>query len=375
MRVVLVMSSKTWGGIEQVSVDYARLLRDRGHDVIMCLHPKSEVPAVGRDLESVRVVLDRIARGGMGHINPLKLVRCQQFVGAHRPDVIVIMTQKVLRLFVAVTRSHCPVVAWCGTARLDRAHSADAIIGITPRAVECLRRIQDDRRLPHRPIHYIPNPLSISVSTREPVARDPNRLPTIGALARMTDKKGFHVLLRAVGQLRESGVSFRLVLGGDGPERQALVQLSRQLGLADHVDFPGWVTDREEFFDGIDLFCLPSTDEPFGLVVTEAMARGCPVVVSDTEGPLTIVDDGVTGLVVKKGESDVCAKALRQLIENPRLAARLAMAARDVVQRRFGSKVIGEQLDTVLASITANYRAGRVDASSGVTSGDASPPV
>lgn len=365
---MLVMSSVTWGGTEQVCIDYARLLLDRGHGVIMCLHPRSRVPEVAEDrgLEGAKMMPDRVAAGGCGHLNPLKLVRCRRFVSRNRPDVIIVFNHKVLRLFLAVTRGRFPVVAWCGVRQLkhgtrqwDRAFSADALIGITTAMVDRFRRNQADRNSSQRPVHHVPNTLSIPLSLSEPTVRPTDSPVTIGALGRMDPVKGFHVLLRAVGRLKRDGVPFRLVLGGDGSERQALEQLSEQLGLAGHVDFPGWVTDREGFFSRIDVFCLPSFSETFGLVVTEAMARGCPTIVSDVEGPLSIVDDGVTGLVAERGEPDAWAKALRRLIEDPRLAARLASAAKDAVQHRFCAKVVGDLLETTLGSVVAGYRKSR----------------
>ncbi len=164
------------------------------------------------------------------------------------------------------------------------------------------------------------------------------------------------VLLPAARLLRDWGVRFRLVLGGEGAELPALRRMTAELGLEDLVSFPGWVGDREAFFADIDVFCLPSIREPFGLVVTEAMVRGCPVVVSDADGPRDIVDDGATGLMVKKDAPEPLAAALRRMAEDPELAARLAAAGQVSVRERFGAERVGEQLETAIGEVVAHYR-------------------
>ena len=66
-------------------------------------------------------------------------------------------------------------------------------------------------------------------------------------------------------------------------------------GLAGCAGFPGWVDDKPAFFAGIDVFCLPSHHEPFGIVLIEAMAQAMPIVATDSEGPSEILRDGIDG--------------------------------------------------------------------------------
>jgi glycosyltransferase involved in cell wall biosynthesis len=149
-------------------------------------------------------------------------------------------------------------------------------------------------------------------------------------------------------------MAFRASLAGDGPERGALENLAVEHGVREALSFPGWVTDKSAFFAGIDLFCLPSHHEPFGIVLIEAMAHGLAIVATDSEGPTQILHDGIDGMIVPRGDAVRLARVLEVLIADrdtaetlganayrhvlatydvPRVGARLDLAVRDVVER------------------------------------------
>ena len=85
-----------------------------------------------------------------------------------------------------------------------------------------------------------------------------------------------------------------------------------------------------------DVFCLPSLQQGLGATMLEAMARGRPVVASGVGGIDTVVEDGVTGLIVPPGECVPIAEKVCALLANPDAARRIGAAARDAVHARFG---------------------------------------
>lgn len=115
--------------------------------------------------------------------------------------------------------------------------------------------------------------------------------PVFVSVGRMVKKKGFDVLLQAFKMVLDQGLKARLVLGGDGAERAALLALVQQLDLASHVEFHGWVEDVAAFLDSGDIFVLPSLDEPFGIVVLEAMARGKTIISTKSKGPVEVLNE------------------------------------------------------------------------------------
>lgn len=112
---------------------------------------------------------------------------------------------------------------------------------------------------------------------------------------RLVDWKGFDTLLEACSVLSEnpdSNVSWKLWLAGDGPERQKLESYVHSTSHLDaKVKFWGFVDDIRPLMWAADLFVLPSKNEPFGLVLLEAMASGLPVIATSSGGPLDLVSD------------------------------------------------------------------------------------
>ena len=91
--------------------------------------------------------------------------------------------------------------------------------------------------------------------------------------------------------LHDRGLSAKIILGGDGPEKSALEKLAADLDINDSVTFSGWVDDVPDFLAQGPIFVLPSLDEPFGIVVLEAMAQGKIIVSTRSQGPREILDD------------------------------------------------------------------------------------
>jgi glycosyltransferase involved in cell wall biosynthesis len=150
--------------------------------------------------------------------------------------------------------------------------------------------------------------------------------PFIVAAGRLDSQKGFDLLIRAYAD-RLGGRGLSLIILGDGPEREALVQLARELGVGSTVHLPGFVANPWAYFSRAALFVCSSRWEGFGNVIIEAMACGTPVVVTDCDfGPREIVRHGKTGLIVPVDDAAALGTAMASVVDDGALAARLASA-------------------------------------------------
>ena len=144
-----------------------------------------------------------------------------------------------------------------------------------------------------------------------------------------------------------------LVLVGDGEQRAALEGRTRELGL-DDVRFAGFRNQSElpRFFQLADVFVLPSRHEPWGLIVNEVMAAGCPVIVSSDVGcHADLVTDGVEGCVFPVGDVSALTNALHRVFASPDSAARMGQHARQRISGwTFEEDVQG--LRAALAAVT-----------------------
>ena len=163
----------------------------------------------------------------------------------------------------------------------------------------------------------------------------PTDLPVIGALGRLSDEKGFDLLLQAAARLRDEGTRFELWIAGDGPAASSLrCQLSR-LGLESQVRLVGFQSDARAFLEALDVFVLSSRREGLPNALLEALAMELPAVATAVGGVPELIRDGRTGLLVPAEDPVRLAEAMGRLLRSAELRARLARAGRSIVERDF----------------------------------------
>lgn len=181
--------------------------------------------------------------------------------------------------------------------------------------------------------HYLPN--FVNSESLPPVSRKasytPESVPLIFALGRLHENKGFDVLLKAVARLSD----VYLWIAGDGPLRQDLEDQAQALGIKPRVRFLGWREDVAALHATADMFVCPSRHEPLGNVVIEAWAQGSPVVATASQGPAKLIIDGRTGLLTPVDDPVALADAIKRLVRDPDLRARLGAAGRAAYEDGF----------------------------------------
>ncbi|CAD5373918.1 Glycosyltransferase [Rubrivivax sp. A210] len=172
-------------------------------------------------------------------------------------------------------------------------------------------------------------------------------VPTVLAVGRLVEKKGFDQLIAACGLLRQQGVAFRcLIVGEDGSAGPALRAQIASLGLDDTVQLHGAVTQEKlrEIYRAAQTFALPcqimedGDRDGFPNVLAEAMAMGVPVVSTAISGIPEMIDDGVHGLLVQPRDPAALAGALQRVLTDAALHAALARAGRERICERFDSR-------------------------------------
>jgi glycosyltransferase involved in cell wall biosynthesis len=159
-------------------------------------------------------------------------------------------------------------------------------------------------------------------------AQGPHDLRVL-SVARLSPEKGLDTLVRAVARLPAA----RLTVAGNGPERDGLVRLAAELGVT--LELCGEVRrdDLPALYGAADVFALQSTHEPWGVVVNEAAASGLPLVLSDQVGAAhDLLRDGENGFLVRPGDVEGAAAALRCLMDDAPLRAAMGARSRDLVR-------------------------------------------
>jgi len=335
MRVFNIMLGRAHGGLEQAAIDYAEMMAINSIEVVTIGHPKGwmrdHLPSDFSFLP-LRCITD---------YDPIAMWKLRGFVRQHLPDVIIAHGTRAMRY--AARLSGVKKIGVLHNTRFKPDMAAmDGFIAVSPRVAAAA-----SERFPDKSVQMVPNMVRVGGEVTRKPFRDP---PILGSLGRLHTNKGYDVLLKALATPALRAKPWKLVLGGDGPERALLEQAAQSLGLADRIHFVGWVSDRHAFFNGLDLFVLPSREEPFGIVLIEAMADLLPVIVTDTDGPSFIVRDGETGLIVQVEDSEALAQAITAALEKPRDMVAQGNAGYQDIKARFSREAVAALLWDALRS-------------------------
>ena len=156
--------------------------------------------------------------------------------------------------------------------------------------------------------------------------------------------KVFHRIL-------QEGLSAKLLLVGDGPDRSNVEQLTRNLGIQEAVRFLGKQDPIQEFLSIADLFLLTSGSESFGLAPLEAMACGVPVVCSDVGGLPELIEGSGAGYLCSVGDIDAFSKASIKILTDDSLHERMSGNAREYVVRSYDTHAIVPQYEAYYEEI------------------------
>ena len=168
------------------------------------------------------------------------------------------------------------------------------------------------------------------------------------SVGRLVYKKGFDVLLRAFSIVVKDIKDIVLIVAGDGTERKTLEKMVNKFNLDEWVKFYGWATALEvkKLLKGCEMLVLPSRNEPFGIVILEAMASGRPVIATRSGGPEEIIIDGQNGLLVEKENAQDLGMAILRLLGDKNLQGRIIEGAFTFVEKFQISNTAKEYLNT-----------------------------
>ncbi len=328
LRIVTVVPSLVVGGAEVFALQLTDALLDAGHDAWL-LSLKGGGPLASRRSEAIlerSVLLHKRFR-----FDASVLPRAAAALRRIGPDVVHTHLFTALSWGTVAARiAGVPVVVHTQHACHDDEYSylphvrrqlsrgVDAVVGCSPSVVDDVARRHYS---PHAPVSCIENGISLR---DRPVASLDGAPLVVGTVGRMVPIKGQIHLIDAVAELIREGLSVRLVLMGDGPERSRLQARVAELGIPDHVQFTGRVDDVPERLAALDLFVLPSLSEALPIALIEAAAAGLPMLVTTGGGGPTLLASGASGWAVEPGDSRALAERIAAYAQVP-VAERRAM--------------------------------------------------
>lgn len=253
--------------------------------------------------------------------------------------------------FLAAWRSGKPVVATChnwvgGTTALGIYNHLDRLAlkkfsALAAVSDEVAQRLLDSG-VPAEKIRIIANGIDVqSFEQGRPLpALSFVGEKVVGMVARLDLQKGFEYLLRAVRELCNTMNGFRVVIVGEGPDRQAIEAMVEEYGLQSSVMLAGQQSDMPAVYAAMDIFVLPSLNEGLPMTILEAMAASKPVVATRVGAIPKVINDGENGLLVNPRNSEALRDAIASLLSDPDKCRRMGERAHDWVSRNYTSEAM-----------------------------------
>ncbi len=159
----------------------------------------------------------------------------------------------------------------------------------------------------------------------------------VGIVARLRAEKGHAHLFQAMKTVLSSAPKTRLLVVGDGPDAVALRQLADKLGIAQSIVWAGAKSQEETFtlYGAMDIVVVPSLFEGFGLSAAEAMAAGIPVIANNVDGLQEVLEDGVTGILVRSGSIQDLASSTIALLSDSGKGVQMGKKGKERVRELF----------------------------------------
>ncbi|MCA9246488.1 MAG: glycosyltransferase [Planctomycetales bacterium] len=208
----------------------------------------------------------------------------------------------------------------------------DAFIGVAPSHGRHLIEVE---KFPEHKVFVIPNGVDTEIFAPDEVSsklRDelklPSGAPVAGIVARLGEEKNHELFLRMASRVVQTASNAQFLIVGDGPLRSQLESRTRELSLADNVQFLGARPDVPELLRALDVFVLTSKMEANPVSILEAMASGKPVVATRVGSVPETVKDGQTGYLVSSGDEDALTNRVTELLLNTDRAQQFGQAAR-----------------------------------------------
>lgn len=335
MRIFNIMMARDLGGIQQSFIDYSTALTKEGHEVV---NVTSSFAKINKSLPN-SIKLPNLFQWCI--ISKLYL---RILISIYKPNVLLAHGGRAISFAHSFKPRSIPLIGIAHNYKTKRLKKCDYIISVTKILIDYLA----SQGFSRKKIFHIPNMSKIFHHYQEKQYKKPI---VIGSFGRFVTKKGFNYLIEAIALLKSQGHNIRLLIGGSGEEENALKKLVRDLNLIEEVTFLGWIEDKDKFFEQIDIFCLPSTSEPFGIILLEAMERSTPIVATKSGGPTEILQDKKDALLTEIESPQDLANKLSALIIDEKKARVLSYSAYLRLAKNYDIKIVGKKLASILNQI------------------------
>ena len=367
LNVMHVTTSFNYGGLERQVVELSNHIDDAVYNIIICV--------MGREVNGpLRSFLKKdiqiVQFGEQFKHRYLHVLRMAYLLRKYKIDILHLHTGKycgrpaarIARTPVVITHEHGKNL-WKNEQQIKKDIDADKYTDLTIAVSEDIRQIRIKReKVPPEKIIVIPN----GVSIRPAILVEAEKVRTelqlsdgilvLGTVGRLTEAKGYDILLNALKSVKDKRHDFKFMFVGDGKLSEYLISLTSSLGLDDNVKFIGSTSNVSTFLAVMDVFVLSSLREGLPVSMLEAMAAKRPVIATAVGGIPEVISDGHNGILVPSNDPEVLAREILRLINNPELRKDLANNGFRTVQGKYSIQSVTDSIEKLYCQLYPTKR-------------------
>lgn len=348
MKIIHVIPNLKRGGAERLCIDICNQLKKQGNDVhIVTFSDDNEYPELIDELDIH--VIPALYRPSIIKSNIIEVELLENFISDIKPDIIHShLYEADLVLFQLKLNSSIKVISHIHSNRKEliktnKNRSLKEIItstyerkiykkhlkrlGVTQVAIseDCQNFALNELKQSNSNVILLKNCIDFNKFKGAPktINVDGGKLNLIN-IGRFVPKKAQEFLIEVATELNQRAINFNITFLGDGDQLKKITRKSKEAKLEDYLKFPGIVQNPEAHLKSAHIYIHSAKEEPFGLVLIEAMAAGLPVISTDGFGNRDIIKENQNGFMVWKRDPIEFCDRIQQLYENPALYKKMS---------------------------------------------------
>ena len=361
MKTICFFNSiETWGGGEKWHYEMASYMSSQAYKVSFYLHKKS---VLNTKIENIEIQKHFIEVGNFSYLNVSKVNKVANVLKEAAVDIIVINSSQDMKFAgLAAKKAGVKTIIYRrGSAipikntivnRYFFSSVITHVLANSPATKETINA-KNKNLFPRDSIAIIPNGIETQKYLKEYAAikLEEHKIFTLGNLGRLVPQKNQFFLLEVAKVLKKDNISFKLIIGGDGKLRKALLDKTKEFNLEEEVTFSGFVKDPKLFMAQLDVFLLPSLWEGFGYVIAEAMLSEKPVVAFDVSSNPQLIIDNENGYLTAVNDVHAFVSKIKQLKQQQHLISLFGKNGRNKVVTEFDAALIRDKFKNYINTL------------------------
>lgn len=319
MKIANIILTSKRGGAEQVFLDYGKIFAELGHETSFVVRKNVPFFSDAKELcNKVYEVNNRFGYADIFAINNIAKILQQEEV-----DIVVAHNSKAISLArkaIAKVKKEIAIIAVNHSINVKRSIGANIILNVNKEIFYRTVDLGQDPKASFVMHNGIDFPQEMPLLKKTKLSQ--KSVINIGIIGRLYWDKNFADVIKSIKIINEISTEqglkqkFKLKIAGSGEEEDNLKKLVQDLALENQIEFLGWVANSDDFFKEIDIFCLPSLQETFGLVLLEAIKNCKPIIATKATGPSEILRNNIDALLLDiEPRSELPRKFANKIIE------------------------------------------------------------